>query len=206
MAYVLGCFASDGGMFVNSGGSKYTQFVSTDKAFLKNIKRLLKSNHKISKKKHNVKSWNDCYLMQIGSKDLFNDLEKLGFTPNKSKCLSMPNISNALFKHFVRRYFEGDGCVWYGTYDKKDRKTKPRLIQTHFICGDKSFLKKLSAKLALLAKLEGGSLVDKNSGFDLSYSKKDSIQLYNFMYNNKGSLFSIKKHSKFKRALEFAGT
>ena len=125
MAYVLGCFASDGGMFVNSGGSKYTQFVSTDKAFLKNIKKLLRSNHKISKKKHNVKSWNDCYLMQIGSKDLFNDLEKFGFTPNKSKCLSMPNISNALFKHFVRGYFEGDGCVWYGTYDKKIGKQNP---------------------------------------------------------------------------------
>ena len=206
MAYVLGCFASDGGMFVNSGGSKYTQFVSTDKAFLNNIKRILKSNHKISKKKHNVKSWNECYMMQIGSKDLFNDLERFGFTPNKSKHLSMPKISNALFNHFVRGYFEGDGCVWYGTYDKKDRKIKPRLIQTHFICGDKSFLKKLSAKLALLAKVAGGSLVDKNSGFDLSYSKKDSIQLYNFMYNDKGRLFSTRKHSKFKRALEFAGT
>lgn len=205
MAYVLGCFASDGGMFINSGGSKYLQFTSTDRKFLKNIKQLLKSKHKISKKKHKNKNWNYCYVIQVGSKDLFADLEELGFRPNKSKNLMMPEISDILFKHFVRGYFEGDGCVWYGTYNKKNRTIKPRLIQTHFICGDKSFLKKLSTKLAHLAKVGNGSLVDKNSGFDLSYAKRDSIKLYDFLYRDKNKLFSDKKYNKFKKALAFAG-
>lgn len=205
MAYVLGCFASDGGMFINSGGSKYIQFTSTDRKFLKNIRELLKSKHKISKKKHTNKNWNYCYVIQIGSKDLFVDLEKLGFTPNKSKNLKMPKISDVLFSHFVRGYFEGDGCVWYGTYNKKDRITKPRLLQTHFICGDRSFLEKLSTKLTHLSKVSGGSLVNKNSGFDLSYSKRDSIKLYDFLYSNKKKLFSDKKCNKFKKALEFCG-
>lgn len=206
MAYVLGCFASDGGMFVNSGGSKYVQFTSTDKQFLSNIKKLLKSKHKISKKKHENKNWNYCYVVQIGSKDLFTDLEKLGFQPNKSKNLMMPKIADIVFNHFVRGYFEGDGCVWYGTYNKKNRIIKPRLVQTHFICGDRNFLKKLSTKLMRLAKIGRGSLVDKHSGFDLSYSKNDSIKLYDFLYSDKKKLFSSKKYSKFKKALEFAGT
>lgn len=207
MAYVLGCFASDGGMFINSRGSKYIQFTSTDKKFLKNIRMLLKSKHKISKKKHGNKNWNYCYVVQIGSKDLFSDLKNLGFRPNKSKKLVMPEITDILFKHFVRGYFEGDGCVWYGTYNKKNRTIKPRLVQTHFICGDRAFLKKLSVKLSRLAKTVGGSIVNKDdTGFDLSYSKKDSIKLYDFIYRNKRKLFSDKKYDKFTRALEFAGT
>lgn len=205
MAYVLGCFASDGGMFLNSGGSKYIQFVSTDVKFLRNIRKLLKSKHKISEKKHSNKNWNYCYVIQIGSKDLFADLERLGFVPNKSKNLKMPEISNALFNHFVRGYFEGDGCVWYGTYNKKGRITKPRLLQTHFICGDKTFLKKLSVKLENIAGTGRGSLVDKNNGFDLSYSKRDSLKLYDFLYKDKKKLFSDKKYIKFKKALEFCG-
>lgn len=207
MAYVLGCFASDGGMFINSGGSKYIQFTSTNRRFLENVKTLLQAKHRISEKKNDNKNWNRCYLIQIGSKDLFNDLENMGFTPNKSKKLIMPRISNSLFNHFVRGYFEGDGCVWYGTYDKKGRAVRPRLIQTHFICGDKSFLRKLSTKLKRLAKTEGGSLVNKNNtGFDLSYSKKDSIKLYDFIYSDKKKLFSNQKYDKFTKALEFAGT
>lgn len=207
MAYVLGCFASDGGMFINSGGSKYIQFTSTNRRFLENIKALLKSKHKISEKKSGNKNWNRCYLIQIGSKDLFSDLESMGFTPNKSKKLAMPKVSDVLFNHFVRGYFEGDGCVWYGTYDKKGRVVRPRLIQTHFICGDKSFLSKLSTKLNRLAKTRGGSLVNKNNtGFDLSYSKNDSIKLYDFIYSGKKKLFSDQKYDKFTKALEFVGT
>lgn len=206
MAYVLGCFASDGGMFLNSGGSKYVQFVSTDKRFLSNIRRSLKSKHKISDKKHANENWNRCYIVQIGSKDLFNDLEKMGFVPNKSKNLAMPAISDGLFCHFVRGYFEGDGCVWYGTYNKKGRKTKPKLIQTHFICGDETFLRKLSDKLSKLARIGRGSIVDKKSGFDLSYAKKDSIKLFDFLYRDKKALFCNKKYEKFQRAMAFVGT
>ena len=144
--------------------------------------------------------------MQVGSKDLFEYLASLGFTVNKSKNLAMPEMPEPIYHHFVRGYFEGDGCVWYGTRKRKDRGSDPRLLQAHFICGDSSFLKKLSAKLSLLAGLQGGSLVSKNGGFDLSYSKADSTKLYKFMYNGKKSLFGEKKYNKFKKALAYVGT
>lgn len=205
MAYVLGCFASDGGMFINSGGSKYIQFTSTDKKFLENIRKILKSKHKIAVKNNKNTRWSTCYLTQIGSKELFGDLIRLGFRVNKSNDLAMPDIPDRLFGNFVRGYFEGDGCVWYGAQKRIGRKSKSRALQAHFICGDKTFLKKLAIKLSRLANLKGGSLVDKNSGFDLSYSKKDSIKLYDFMYNGKKSLFAEKKYQKFKRALRYIG-
>ena len=40
-----------------------------------------------------------------------NDLEKLGCVPNKSLILKRPNIDNSLVNHFIRGYFDGDGCV-----------------------------------------------------------------------------------------------
>lgn len=57
MAYVLGYFAADGCMFINSGGSKYISFVSADYSLLEKVKKLLNSKHKLTlKKKYNQNS------------------------------------------------------------------------------------------------------------------------------------------------------
>jgi len=41
MAYVLGVFAADGSMYVNSHGTRYVDFTSTDLIMLENVKRLV---------------------------------------------------------------------------------------------------------------------------------------------------------------------
>jgi hypothetical protein len=42
MAYVLGYFAADGSMYVNSHGAKCIDFVSTDREILEHVKHLLR--------------------------------------------------------------------------------------------------------------------------------------------------------------------
>lgn len=41
---------------------------------------------------------------------LRNDIIKNGVTPNKSKELSLPNLPDNLMKHYIRGYFDGNGC------------------------------------------------------------------------------------------------
>lgn len=50
--------------------------------------------------------------MDITSAELCNSLVNLGIGYNKSHFdLHIPNIPEHLIKHFIRGYFDGDGCI-----------------------------------------------------------------------------------------------
>jgi len=214
MVYVLGFFAADGGMFINSEGSKYIQFVSTDKEILIKIKKLMDSNHKIGIKKQSLSNirWKKCYLIQIGSKEMYNDLLKLGFIPNKDKTLKFPKVPDKYLNHFIRGYFDGDGSVFFGTYKRKSRKNRLAFyMRTCFVCGNKFFLMKLSRKLQLNTSISKGYLQLKSHerGYQLSYSHSDTKKLFEFMYREVDSptfCYLERKYNKFLSALKIKGT
>lgn len=47
-----------------------------------------------------------------------NDLISHGCVPNKSLILKPPKIDNELINHFIRGYFDGDGCVSFNSKTK----------------------------------------------------------------------------------------
>lgn len=51
------------------------------------------------------------YRLSLNSVILGNDLENLGCVPHKSLILKRPKIAKHLIRHFIRGYFDGDGCV-----------------------------------------------------------------------------------------------
>lgn len=181
MAYLLGFFTADGNMLKNKRGAHFIEFQITDKDLLEKIREILNSNHKITtrKRKENHKT---SYRLQIGSKTIFNDLVKLGLTPNKSKTVKLPPVPEKYFCHFVRGYFDGDGNVTCGFFKKSDRKNKSFVLMTRFTSGSESILKSLKEKLAKLIKLNGSLCYGKNSAWVLSYSTNDSKKLFKFMY------------------------
>jgi intein-encoded DNA endonuclease-like protein len=110
MAYILGFFATDGTMMQTKRGGHYIEFHITDLQIIRQIKNALHSEHKISSKRQSV-NWKLIYKLQIGSKEMFNDLFTLGFTVRKSNTLRFPKIPFKYINDFVRGYFDGDGCV-----------------------------------------------------------------------------------------------
>ncbi|MBU0758742.1 MAG: hypothetical protein KKC66_00125 [Candidatus Omnitrophica bacterium] len=206
MAYVLGYFSADGGMFINSGGSKYIQFVSTDYSLLEKVKKAMDSKHKIYLKRKGNKIWKDCYLLEIGSKEIYNDLLNLGLLPKKAKRLKLPQVPKQYFNHFIRGYFDGDGCISYGFYKKKGRSKKGFKCTTYFISSSKEFLKGVSKKLKIYAGIGSGSISKHTGAYDLTYSKNDTLSLFNYMYNNIGSdLFLERKYKKFQDIFRILG-
>lgn len=197
MAYVLGFFVADGNMIKNKRGAHFIELQITDKNLLYRIRRILRSNHKITERRRN-KRWKKSYRLQIGSKIVFNDLSKIGLTPNKSKTINLPHIPNKYFSHFVRGYFDGDGCVTICHYIRKDRNNKEcDKILSGFVSGSQKFLEALHLKLKNLANITGGSFYE-NKGYRLFFSNKDTRKLYNFMYNSMSSdLFLDRKKEKF---------
>lgn len=203
MAYVLGFFVADGSMYTNPRGAHYLDFYITDKELLIKIRKLLKSNHKISFRKRNNPRWKKSYQLQIGSKEMFQDLIKLGITPKKSKTILFPNIPKKYFNHFVRGYFDGDGNVSYCRYFRDARQKYAKHLQAGFISGSKKFLKSLALCLKQEAKLEGGSFCFSSRGYRLYYSSKDTKRLYSFLYNNvPTNCYLRRKFKSFKKAIK----
>ena len=142
MAYVLGFFTADGNMIRNKRGAHFISIEITDKEILEKIRNAIGSNHKIGVRKKDFPE-KDSYRLQIGGKNIFEDLTQLGLTPNKSKTIDLPKIPNEYFSDFLRGYFDGDGCISFGIYDRKDRRSKNYLFNSRFTSGSRKFLEDL---------------------------------------------------------------
>lgn len=203
MAYVLGFFAADGFMNKNKRGGHYIGFHITDRQILEDIRKIMGSNHKISLRGRKKDNWKDLYKLQIGSKEIFSDLIKLGFTQNKSKTLVFPSISKKCLPHFIRGYFDGDGGVYFYDLYRKDRGKRYKYLMSSFTSGSKSFLDRLYYYLKKCG-ISGGTLVRKERGWELKFSRKDTLALYDLMYNNNDhcSLFLSRKKKIFEKAIK----
>lgn len=201
MAYVLGFIAADGYVFKNPRGSHYLGFTSTDKEIIVKIREALASNHKIGVKNKHLQNpnWKRNYTLQIGGKGLTTDLKKYGIIQNKSLVLKFPIVPLRYLGDFIRGYFDGDGCVHLGKYWKRDRNRLDWSFSTDFTSGSKKFL--VGLHRALGRKLLGGYLYSKKGGYQLTFSRADSVALFKLMYNNVSSdLFLERKYNKFLKA------
>lgn len=195
MAYILGFIFADGNITCTKRGTWYWSLQITDIEILKKIKKDIGSSHIISKKKSKQKH-KQIYRLQIGSKEMCDDLIFLGLIERKSKIMLFPEIPKKYFSDFLRGYFDGDGGVWVGLKNKK-QNNKNYIISTFFTSGSEDFLISLK-KILFSSGVLGGCLVKKERGFDLKYSIKNSLKLYKIMYNSKCDLFLKRKREKFE--------
>lgn len=194
MAYILGFITADGCIMKNKRGAYFLEIQSIDKEILSKIRKALKSNLIIGEYQPKNKNHNKRYRLQIGSKKIFNDLIKLGITPKKSKTIKLPKISNKYFSHFLRGYFDGDGCVNVCTYWRKDRNKFSTIINCGFVSGSRKILLDIKNKLNELAVVKGGTFYYYHRGYRLWFSINDCYALYKFMYNGlKDGLFLNRK-------------
>jgi len=182
MAYVLGFFAADGYMTENKRGAHFWNIQITDKKLLEDIKETIDAEHKISIRpmRGNKKP---LHRLQIGSKEMFQDLLALGFKQGKTKSLVVPGIPARYFRDFVRGYFDGDGCVWMG-YIHKDRQIKTLTLRTIFTSCSKEFLAEICRRLRLSFVFGGVLSKGKGNFYRLTISVSNSLKLYDFMYNH----------------------
>lgn len=202
MAYVLGFFAADGSMVRNKRGAHFVEFQVTDKQILVDIRKIIGSNHKITSRVRDER-WKTNHRLQIGSKEWFFDLQKLGFTQAKSNTLKFPMIPKKYFSHFVRGYFDGDGGVYFKKHKTKARKNPRWVFCSRFTSGSRKFLEDLLLVLKSRG-IKGGfiSVKIKTKGFDLVLSHHDSVALCHLMYNNARCIYLKRKYRTFKKALK----
>ncbi len=196
MAYILGFLFADGAITMSKRGTHFIAFHTMDKELLYAIKECMKADHKISKR--SVRSGN-VYRLQIGSKEMVEDVALFGLHQAKVQRMHFPTIPKKYSAAFIRGFFDGDGNIWMGN-THKDRMHTTISISAAFTSASIGFLEGLLEQLKNLG-IEGGSIYVHASGTfgRLSFGKHDSLKIYEIMYNGSafGNLYLKRKKAIF---------
>lgn len=187
-AYFLGLLYADGCNIKNSNGVSL-QLKEDDLYILEKFKDEIKYTGPIRK----VIKKNIHYNLTFYSKEFSSIIEEKGIIPNKSKKLDkIPDIPNKLLHHFIRGYFDGDGCIRMVNFEKYGKSNKLRFC----IAGNEPFLLNIQKEIinqAGLSKTKLCSLKNKTTK-QIEYSGNINCQkIYSFLYKNSTIFFKRKK-------------
>lgn len=203
MAYVLGYIYADGNLIDDPYmRGKYISVTSVDVDSILRIRNWLKSEHKLRKTRSHFAGSRDCYLLRIGSHKIYDDLFTLGLRPNKSLTIDFPEIPKKYLWHFIRGYFDGDGCIYFERRMGKNKKLIVKRIRVIFTSGSKIFLESMSKKLIDFG-LEKGKIYLSKRSYQLVYNNKDSLLFFKLVYKNTGkNSFFMRKFKVFEEYLK----
>lgn len=202
-AYLLGFFAADGHIEKRKDYDSYTLRVGVQ---LDDYHVLKLYTNYISKKtiiscKENLAS------IAITNKKIGEDLLNLGYDNLKTyNCKSIPNLKENLIHHFIRGYFDGDGCIII-----RARRAGKRLSgfnrEFNIVCHNKEVLEAIKDKIPVncyISRREGRKEVIKEREvvssplYSLYINKKEDLKkMYHYLYNDATFYFKRKK-DKFK--------
>lgn len=141
-----------------------------------------KDNVIVGNVKLNGKVFKRCRWI-VNNKHLWNTLNLIGCTPNKSLILKFPNIPHNLIRHFIRGYFDGDGSL--GIYEDK------------FSCsmlGTPMFLEKV------LENSDFSAAITKHNNSDYTYkfqmTSEKGKQFLDYLYKD-STIYLSRKYNKY---------
>ena len=156
MAYVLGYICADGNIQHKKQGGKLISFAvgEKDADYLQQIADLMDLRLPLrpyTNKKTGINTYHVCASSPI----LYDKLVELGVHECKSWSLEwLPGIPESLVSHFVRGFFDGDGCITIQT--RKERKGAKRLRIR--LVGRESFLAGIKREYTRITGDDTGSL------------------------------------------------
>jgi hypothetical protein len=189
-AYVLGFILADGCI---DQSLQRLSIQIIDRELLVAIRDILGSTAPIRKAPYNPLETRPCFVLNIHSVDVVANLLALGITPKKSLTCTLPPISDKLFFHFLRGYFDGDGCI---------------VVRKHFVgatmsmaSGSPVLLEQISNRLSQLLGIKYASVkLSHGNCYTLTYQAVGAMTVADAMYNNANGLFLQRKHIRFVEA------
>lgn len=188
-AYFLGFIFADGALIDNPKEYRYKLNIKIhkkDEDILKRFISLLNSEVEIWRSK-------DRDISEIGfsSKKMIYDLKNIGLHQNKTYTIEYPKIDEKLERHFLRGYFDGDGCIRVNK-DKRDHSKRGDL---RIVSGSVKFIETLNERMGKLFGVSVNKLYGpKNKQYKfVGWAGMSDIELiYNGFYSDT-DLFLIRK-------------
>ena len=189
-AYWLGFIFADG--TINSGplsDSKYVRYTfecslqSSDSQHLEKMKEFFKKRNSISINEQRCR-------LSFDSKHLWETLNNYGCTPNKSLTLQFPNKSIFksldLIRHFIRGYWDGDGCLTY----KRPKYPTISCISTA------NFLTEVQNYFNTNKNLYIANNPDNGVTRVLKYNGQEAFNIVEYLYKN-SNIYLNRKYDKY---------
>ncbi|MGL4847912.1 MAG: LAGLIDADG family homing endonuclease [Clostridium sp.] len=190
-AYFLGYMMADGNVYERSDSSPCVriELSNKDRYILEKFQECLDLKDKVKYTRKN------CSVLRIHSKKMFDDLNRWGIVPQKTKHETMKKLNfldKDVIRHFIRGFFDGDGWVTNTTSHGK-RKGSRKCIG---FCSNKKMLeelmeflnKKIDTKILKVTERRGCSMI-------LYSSKKDTQALIKYFYEN-STIFLTRKFNE----------
>ena len=142
---------------------------------LKDLNHLEKFKNFVEYKKSLIVDNYRCRF-SLANKHLWTVLNNYGCTPNKSLTLQFPNIPENLICHFIRGYFDGDGCI--------TRYVNVKTVSPHIeLLGTRNMLENILKYSNTNAKLEHDPRHSEET-LSLLWNKEQGIKFINYLYTN----------------------
>lgn len=160
---------------------------------IKDIDILIKYKNELDYKKPFKYNKDNSVYVSICSHKMYNDLVNLGCTSNKSLTIEFPSnnvlINNNYINHFIRGYFDGDGCL---SISKNKQACLSILGSNNFLITLKNYLKSNYNIKCSIYKYDTSKI------YKLCISnKEDIIKFSNLIYSDCNDIFLIRKKNKF---------
>lgn len=201
-AYLLGLLAADGCLHKSKSGGYHVRLALIDEELVRHAARLMGWKGAFSYKpprwvtfkgkKHWCKA---VWGFSIGSKKMVSDIVKHGVGFDKSQKMSFPSIDVSLQRHFIRGFFDGDGCVTF-TDDAKNWFMVPHVS----IIGLEPILQDIQNILITDAGVSKTQLVKekrvtKVNLYNLHYRGEYAIAIRDYMYKD-ATVYLQRKYDK----------
>lgn len=206
-AYLLGLFASDGNInekrktFRLNQHEKDCELVYLMKDYISPDARTFRFENRICKNSRNGVIYTGCnsFGVDINSFKICNDLVALGFGYNKTYSENhLPKIPNELMRHFIRGYFDGDGCIT-GYYIKPDSKWKKHenfRSYAGICCKTKTILEDIQTFYKNNGIPSTIAYDRRDDMYDLRVSKMSLPKLFHLLYDD-ANFYLKRKYEKF---------
>ena len=153
------------------------------------IKKFLKE---LNLTKQKINYFDNLAKLCICSDKICNDLKKCGIEQRKTYTLKFPkNIPKELFRHYVRGYFDGDGCVFIN--DAYHNVVK-------YSCSSLKYLKSLKQRLEKdFNIITNDKIASHKTYYELIYSRQDSFRNYYSFFYKESTVYLKRKKTKFEK-------
>ena len=184
-AYWLGFISADGSVQNRPAKRVLSLILSAkDQSHLETFREHIGSEHRIYE--YEREGHPHCQL-DVPSQALVSDLCKLGVVPAKSLILEPPKLKERLIRHWIRGYFDGDGCAYISPSGQ---------IRVSFL-GTKPVLDFVALKLGLNSQPRPYRVIWRLDAHGNGLGKRIYSQLYN------GSTVCLsRKRDKFEQVLK----
>ena len=195
-AYILGLIYADGNNFTNHN-SLTISLQENDLPLLEMIKNELEYEGPIRFIPKHDKNPNhkNAYVININDEIISAQLLKLGVVNAKSLIIKFPDfLREDLLRHFVRGYFDGDGCIYY--YNKYD-KCQTQTVGTKDFCETLSSI--LNKTLNCKNSLKHPKQCNENTYILQTGGNKSSYTFLSWLYDDA----EMKMPRKYQKYLDF---